>query len=274
MQSRDMDLTFRTTFAKNKQTINNLPATVPRFPAPGSFGAAFGRNFISPGGRTTWIWGNVPLDASGNILPIGTEVTNPGLIATHRDTIAGDANPDFMMAFSGSFRWKRLTLSANVDWRQGGQVADMTRTLWDEGGTSRDYDAPITRSNFGNGWDLTNIPATYTTPAGDVLPYTAGSFRYNSWGGGSDVRAYLESATNVTLRDVALSYDAPDRWLQYFHARSLRIAFQARNLFKLTNYWSFDPEFNNFGATNLNRFIDLAPFPSNRQFYLSVDVGW
>ena len=27
-------------------------------------------------------------------------------------------------------------------------------------------------------------------------------------------------------------------------------------------------------TSNLNRFIDLAPFPSNRQFYLSVDVGW
>ncbi len=274
MQSREMDLSLRATFAKNKQTINKLPATVPRFPAGGSFGAAFGRNFISPGGRTTWIWGNVPLDASGNILPIGTEVTNPGLIATHRDTIAGDANPDFMMAFSSSFRWKRLTVSANVDWRQGGQVADMTRVLWDEGGTSRDYDDPISSKNFGAGWDLKNIPATYTTAAGDVLPYTAGSFRYNSWNGGSDVRTYLESATNVTLRDVSLSYEAPDSWVRYFRARSVRVSFQARNLFKLTNYWSFDPEFNNFGATNLNRFIDLAPFPSNRAFYLSVDVGW
>ena len=273
MQSRDMDLNFRATFSKNKQTIENLPVTVPRFPAPGSFGAAFGRNFISPGGRTTWIWGNVPLDASGNIMPIGSIVTNPGAVAAVRDTVAGDANPDFMMAFSSSFRWKRLTFSANVDWRQGGQVADMTRVLWDEGGTSRDYDDAITRKNFGSGWDLTNIPATYVNGT-DVLPYTAGSFRYNSWGGGSDVRAYLESATNVTLRDVALSYDAPEAWLRYFHARSLRIAFQARNLFKLTDYWSFDPEFNNFGATNLNRFIDLAPFPSNRQFFLSVDVGW
>ena len=213
------------------------------------------------------------MDAAGNILPVGTEVTNPGLIAAHRDTIAGDANPDFIMAFSGSFRWKRLTLSANVDWRQGGDVADMTRTLWDEGATSRDYDAPITRSNFGAGWDLNNIPATYINGK-DTLAYTAGSFRYNSWAGGSDVRAYLESATNVTLRDVALSYEAPEQWVRYFHARSLRIAFQARNLIKLTNYWSFDPEFNNFGATNLNRFIDLAPFPSNRQFFLSVDVGW
>ncbi len=264
MQSRDMDLNLRASFSKNKQTIENLPANVPRFPAPGSFGAAFGRNFISLGGRTTWIWGNVPLDASGNILPAGSVVTNPGAVATFRDTVAGDANPDFMMAFSGSFRWKRLTVAANVDWRQGGLVADMTRTLWDEGGTSRDYDDPITRKNFGDGWDLTNIPAGYT----------AGNFRYDSWAGGGDVRAYLESATNVTLRDVSLSYEAPESWTRYFRARSLRIAFQARNLIKLTNYWSFDPEFNNFGATNLNRFIDLAPFPSNRQFYLSVDVGW
>ena len=150
----------------------------------------------------------------------------------------------------------------------------MTRTLWDEGGTSRDYDEPISTKNFGKGWDLNNIPATYVTPAGDVLPYTTGSFRYNSWNNGGDVRAYLENGTNLTLRDVSLSFEAPEPFLQQLRARSMRITLQARNLFKLTDYWSFDPEFNNFGATNLNRFIDLAPFPSNRQFYLSVDVGW
>jgi len=265
MQSRDIDLNVRATFTKNKQDIRNLPSTVARFAAPGSFGAAFGRNFISPGGRTTWIWGNVPIDASGNVLPIGTFVTNPNIIAGVRDTVAGDFNPDFVMGFSSSFRWKRLTLAATLDWRKGGQVADMTRVLWDEGGTSRDYDAPITSKDFGSGWDLSGI---------DTLGLTAGSFRYNSWAGGGDVRAYLENGTNLTLRDVSLSYEAPEGWLQQLHARSMRITLQARNLFKLTNYWSFDPEFNNFGATNLNRFIDLAPFPSNRQFYLSVDVGW
>jgi len=49
---------------------------------------------------------------------------------------------------------------------------------------------------------------------------------------------------------------------------------QARNPFMSTNYWSYDPEYNNFGATNQNRFIDLAPFPSARQFFLSIDLGW
>jgi subtilase family serine protease len=85
----------------------------------------------------------------------------------------------------------------------------MTRVLLDEGGTSRDYEAPITSS-----------------------------------------------------------------WARAVGGRSLRFSFQARNPFMFTNYWSFDPEYNNFGATNLNRFIDLAPFPSARQFFLSVDVGW
>src|SRR5207237_4333690 len=149
LQRHDVDLNLRATFTKNRQDIQNLPITVARFPAPGSFGAAFGRNFISPGGRTTWIWGNVPVDANGNVLPIGTFVTHPGIIAGARDTSAGDFNPDFTMGFSASFRWKRVTLAMTLDWRKGGQVADMTRTLWDEGGTSRDYDEPISTKNFG-----------------------------------------------------------------------------------------------------------------------------
>jgi TonB-linked SusC/RagA family outer membrane protein len=273
VQSRDVDLHLRATFSKNKQEIQNLPSFVPRFPAPGSFGAAFGRNFISPGGRTTWIWGNVPLDANRKPLPIGVWATDSGSIALTRDTVAGDANPDFVVNFSSSIRWKRLTLAATVDWRKGGVVANMTRTLWDEGGTARDYDDPITRRTMGDGWDL-NAPATYVTPAGDTLPYTAGSFRYKAWHGGSDVRAYLESGTYVRVRDISLSYEAPNSVLQAFGAHSMRFTFQARNPFMFTNYWSFDPEYNNFGATNLNRFIDLAPYPSNRQFFLSVDVSW
>jgi hypothetical protein len=272
LRSADWDLNLRATFSKNTQEIRNLPPYVPRFPAPGSFGAAFGRNFVSPGGRTTWIWGNVPLDSAGHYLPIGATVTTPGLVKATRDTVAGDANPDFVMSFSSSLRWQRLTLAFTMDWRKGGGVADMTRTLFDEGGTSRDYDSAINAANMGAGWAL-NPPATYAL-GGVTYPYTAGAYRYNAWAGGGDVRAYIESGTYVRVRDISLTYQAPDTWIQAIGARSLRLAFQARNPFQFTNYWSFDPEYNNFGATNLNRFIDLAPFPSARQFYLSVDVGW
>jgi TonB-dependent starch-binding outer membrane protein SusC len=263
IQNRDMGLDLRATFSHNTQEIKNLPSYVPRFPAGGSFGAAFGRNFVSPGGRTTWVWGNVPLDANGNPLPIGTWVTNPGAVARTADTVAGDANPDFVVGLNSTLRWKRLSLALTMDWRQGGIVADMTRTLWDEGGTSRDYEDPITPGNFQGPWDL-------NAPSG----YTAGSYRYDSWSNGSDVRPYLDDGSYVRVRDISLSYEAPGAWVQALGGRSLRFTFQARNPLMITRYWSFDPEYNNFGSTNLNRFIDLAPFPSARQFFLSVDLGW
>jgi hypothetical protein len=164
---------------------------------------------------------------------------------------------------NGNLRWKRLSLALTMDWRQGGLVSDMTRTLWDEGGTSRDYEAPITKGDFRGDWDL-------NAPSG----YTAGTYRYDSWSNGSDVRAYLDDGSYVRVRDISLSYEAPGGWVQALGGRSLRFTFQARNPFIVTRYWSFDPEYNNFGATNLNRFIDLAPFPSARQFFLSVDMGW
>jgi len=263
IQKRDLDWNLRATWQKNRQNIKNLPASVAKFPAGGSFGAAFGRNFIVPGGRTTWIWGNVPLDSDLNALPIGTLVTNPSAVAFIRDTVAGDANPDFVMNFNTALSWKRLSLALTMDWRRGGDVADMTRVLWDEGGTSRDYDSPVSSGIFGKGWDL-------DAPSG----YTAGNYRYDSWSNGSDVRAYLESGSYVRVRDISVAYEAPTSMARFLGGRSLRVTVQARNPFLFTGYWSFDPEYNNFGATNLNRFIDLAPFPSSRQFFLSVDVGW
>ena len=35
-----------------------------------------------------------------------------------------------------------------------------------------------------------------------------------------------------------------------------------------------DPEVSNFGNQNVGRFVDLAPFPPNRSFFLSFDVGF
>ena len=274
IQKRDVDLNVRATWQKNTQTIESLPSDVPKFPAPGSFGAAFGRNFIVAGSRTTAIWGNVPLDAQGNILPIGTLVTNPGAVAFVRDTIAADANPDFVMNFNSALTIKRFSIMMTMDWRKGGYVADMTRVTWDEGGVSRDYDDAVDSKIFNSDWDL-NAPATCGLLAdGSPQACTAGAFRYNSWANGSDVRAYLEDGGYFRVRDISLSYEAPNRVAEMLGGRSLRFTLQARNPIMFTGYWSFDPEFNNFGATNLNRFIDLNPFPSARQFFFSVDVGW
>jgi TonB-linked SusC/RagA family outer membrane protein len=260
IQARDFNWTSRMTYQKNKQTIGALPSFIPPFPAAGSFGAAYGRNYIRPGVRTTGIWGNAPveLDAAGKpvrILPVGAYVTmaGSGITISRRDTLIGDANPDFQMFFTNTAQYKRFGLSFLLDWRKGGDVADMTNNLFDEGQQSRDYDAKS-----------------------PVDSLTLGEYRYLAWNGGNDARIYVQNGGFVKLREVALTYDVPERIYRVlpFNAKSMRVQLLGRNLATWTKYWGADPEFNNFGNTNLNRFIDLAPYPPSRQFYFGLDFGF
>lgn len=160
-----------------------------------------------------------------------------------RDTILFDSNPIHTTTFNNDFSFKRLTFSVLADWRNGGYVSNMTNNLWDEGGQSKDF-------------------------------VEKGDARYETFNGG-DIRPYIQNGSYVKLREVTVNFQAPDSWAQKVPgARSMRFNLSGRNLAIFSKYWSFDPEFNNFGNTNFNRFIDLAPFPSSRQFFFSVDLGF
>jgi TonB-linked SusC/RagA family outer membrane protein len=259
----NLEWTFRTTYQTNVQVVDKLK--VPAFAVPGSFGSSYGRNRIAQGVRPTYIWGNLryscinTTNAAGQVV-VGTGADGqpchrlaPGQSmagATVRDSIIADANPRGYTSFSNSVRFKRITATALVDWRVAGYTSTMTKNLWDEGGNSRDFDkaSPV---------------------AGEVL----GDYRYGSFAAG-DISPYIEAGTYVKLREVAITFQAPQRWAEIARARDLRISLQGRNLGMWTNYWSFDPEFNNFGNANFNRFIDLAPYPSNKQFFFSLDLGY
>jgi TonB-dependent SusC/RagA subfamily outer membrane receptor len=264
ISTRNVEWTLRTTYQHNVQYIDKL--SVPAFAAPNSFGVSYGRNRIAVGTRPTLIWGNVPFscintsDASGKLV-VGTGSDGkpchriyPGDAAvagsTVRDSIIADANPRSQTSFLNTFRFKAITLTALVDWRVAGYTSDMTKNLYDEGGNSRDYDE-----------------------ASPDAKQTLGKFRYGNFSAGN-ISPYVDLGSYLKLREVNVSFQAPKRWAQLAHAADMRIAVQGRNLGMKSNYWSFDPEFNNFGNQNFNRFIDLAPYPSNRQFFFSIDLGY
>jgi len=259
---RDIEWTFRSTYQTNKQMMDKL--LVPAFAVPGSFGSAYGRNRIAKGVSPTLIWGNQryscinTTNASGQVvvgtgsdglpcrrLAVGETVTG----ATTRDSIVADANPRGYASFLNTVRYKKVTVTTQLDWRIAGYTSDMTKNLWDEGGNSRDFDN--------------------AAPDGGVM----GDYRYGNFANGN-IQPYIDPGSYLKLREVNVSLQAPKRWADLARARDMRFSFQARNLFMDTKYWSFDPEFNNFGNSNFNRFIDLAPYPSNRQFFFSVDLGY
>lgn len=264
ISTNNLEWTFRTTYQHNVQNVDEL--LVPAFAVAGSFGSAYGRNRIAVGTRPTYIWGNVPFscvnttNASGALV-VGTGSDGlpchqilPGQTvpsgSTVRDSIIADANPIGQTSFLNTIRYKKFTLTALVDWRVGGYTSDMTKNLFDEGGNSRDFDA-----------------------ASPVTSQTLGAFRYGNFSAGN-IASYIDNGTFVKLREVNVSFEAPKRWADVARARDMRVSVQGRNLWMKSNYWSFDPEFSNFGNSNFNRFIDLAPYPSNRQFFFSVDLGY
>jgi TonB-linked SusC/RagA family outer membrane protein len=238
VRTRGATWTSRTQFFTFDSKIVSLPTEVADFVVASSgFGAQYGRGRIARGQKTTLIWGNKYRPDSSVV-----------------DTALADANPDFQMSFSNDLTWKGFTLNTLLDWRKGGFVSNMTQSLFDEGGNSYDYDQPATDSRF----------------------TTLGEQRYETWNGGANAGVYIQDGSYVKLREITLSYAVPQRFANRISSRlnDMRLSLSGRNLAIWSDYWSFDPEVNNFGNQNVVRFVDLAPFPPTRSWFLGVDVGF
>jgi hypothetical protein len=261
---KDLEWTSRINYQHNVQYIDKL--LVPAFNVTGSFGSSYGRNRIVQGSRPTYIWGNAQYSCVNTTNTDGSIKINTGADgqpchrimpgdpavanSVTRDSIIADANPVGQTSFLNTIRFKALTVTGLLDWRVGGATSNMTKNLYDEGGNSRDFDE--------------------IAPDGKTA---LGQWRYGYFSAGN-IAPYVENGTFLKLREINLTYQAPKSWANKVRANDLRISAQGRNLWMKTKYWSFDPEFNNFGNANFNRFIDLAPYPSMRQFFFSIDLGY
>ncbi|MGZ8755255.1 MAG: TonB-dependent receptor domain-containing protein [Acidimicrobiia bacterium] len=67
--------------------------------------------------------------------------------------------------------------------------------------------------------------------------------------GGNSV-AFLEPGWFIKLRELSLTFEAPDRWARAFRASRLSLTLAGRNLWTITDYSGVDPEVNAFGQDN------------------------
>ncbi len=218
IQSKDVNWLFRTTFFANRSNVTQLDG--PTFET-GGFGTSLGAFFIEEGKSATQI--------------IGTE----GLV--------GDASPDFQMAFSSDIDIKRFTVGFLFDWKQGGDIVNLTEFLYDAGQNSIDY-----------------------------LDEGGGADRQDAFGQGL-TKTYVQDGSYLKLRELNLSYNLPNSFTQSVFGSSVRYArltLAGRNLLRFTGYRGLDPEVSNFGNQAIVRNIDVAPFPPSRSFFFSVDLGF
>ena len=225
VQSKDVNWVFRTTFFANRSKITRL--TVPTFQT-GGFGLSLGTFQIEEGASATQIFGSIGTDAGGNAIA--------GKV--------GDVTPDFQMSFSNDIDYHRFTLGFLFDWKQGGDIINLTEFLYDAGQTSKDFVGPGQARSARSALGFTDV--------------------------------YVQDGSYLKLREVNLSYNLPDRITSALFGRSIhtaRLSLTGRNLLRFTGYRGLDPEVSNFGNQAIVRNVDVAPFPPSRSFFFSIDLG-
>jgi len=83
---------------------------------------------------------------------------------------------------------------------------------------------------------------------------------------------YIEDAGFVKLREISVTFFAPERWAQQLRVQGLSLTLSGRNLATWTNYTGFDPEILGGGAANFNTF-DFLSQPPVRYFTFRLNLN-
>lgn len=198
-----------------------------------------------------------PQPGAGFGLGLGTFFIQEGKSATQlvgnlnldgtgtKPTKVGDVEPDFQMAWSNNFTiYKQLDVSFLFQWKNGGENLNLSTFLTDLGQVSPDLGTP-------RGQERLEMPA--------------------------NAIRFVEPAGYLRLREAAIHYSLSKNTVENVFGSTVegvKFGISGKNLFTITDYSSYDPEVSVNGGSGLSTGIEVAPFPSSRQFFFSLNVNF
>jgi len=174
----------------------------------------------------------------------------------------GNANPDYMLGLTNSFKYGNFFLNFTIDGRFGGDVMSLTEAVNDKFGVSQ---------ATGNARDAGGVAINAVYPDGTAYAgkYPAESY-YSQVGGREGATGeYVYDATNVSLRELALGYTFDLKNSKIFKTANLSLV--GRNLFFFYKDAPFDPNISLSTGNGLQG-IDVYAAPSTRSIGLNLNV--
>jgi TonB-linked SusC/RagA family outer membrane protein len=207
-------------------------------------------------------------DPQGNIY-IGDD-GNPLLAANN--VIIGDLNPDWIGNISGNLKYKGFGLNYLLEFKKGGDIVNDSEGWWVYAGLAKSTenryypgDPTSTASAIIPGIiKSTGLPNNIAIPLDNN--YYQNLISFND-------EVLVEDASWIRLRNVALTYDVPSKFLEKTGFHSLQVGLLGKNLWLDTKYDGKDPEVNSRGAGNGSGF-DINGAPATKSLTLNVKIGF
>lgn len=201
---------------------------------------------------------NILRNAEGKILLDGT-----GNVQLTDWEEVGNANPDFMLGFSNTFKYGSFNLNVLIDGRFGGEVMSLTEAINDYNGVSK------ATGDARNNGGVVNIDAVQADGVTPVTTMDAFQYYNNVGGRNKATGEYVYDATNVSVREISLGYTFNTKSLPFLQSASLSLI--ARNLFFIYKDAPFDPNIALSSGEGLQG-VDVYGMPSTKSIGLNLNV--
>jgi len=267
IRTKDLDWTINVNYTKMENVVTSLADGVE---------SIFLGGFVTPQVRAN-IGSTFPViygtqfkkDDQGRVLVDERQtinnVANPnyGFPMAGSPGVIGTVSPDFLLGASTALRYKRLTVSATIDWKNGGQMYHGTNGLMEYvygvSKSTEDRTTPFIYPGYKADGTPSDIQRGGTT---DHAAY----FQLNANVLGNIDEAYIFNNSYLKLRELSVSYKFP----KVLSIDITASAF-ARNFLLWTNLPNFDPEATQ-GNTNMGGAFERFTTPQASTVGLGINL--
>ncbi len=168
--------------------------------------------------------------------------------------VIGDPNPDFTGMFSNLFSWKRWSMNMQFTFSSGNDIYNGVRAAL-EGQSGVQNQTVHVVNRWRNEGQETDVPrASWGDPMGNS--------RFSD--------RWIEDGSYLKLRTLSLSYDLPLKGMKLL--KNATIYGTVNNVFTLTKYKGFDPEFSATSSV-IGQGVDTGLQPLFRSTQLGIRIG-
>lgn len=189
---------------------------------------------------------------------------------TQETMYLGRATPDFSASFGNEFKYNQFRFKFLIDGQYGAVAYSHTHVALAIAGKLKKTLPGRYNGIIGDGVQQ-NPDGTYRP--NDVIATNISAY-YNEHFKGDNVEANVFSTDFIKLREARVDYVVPARTLKKLGIQSAMIGVYGRDLFMISGWPAFDPEFGTLGGNDIQRGFEIGQFPSTRSFGLNLSFSF